>query len=288
MAKKFKIALIVLVLIGVSALITLFFVTHPVAVLDPKGMIAIKQRRLIITACLLMLIVVIPVLLMTWIFAWKYRASNKNAKYTPEWSHSYIAEVFWWGIPLVIVVFLAIITWTSSHALDPFKPIDRDKKPLKVQVVALQWKWLFIYPEQGVASINFMQLPEKTPIYFEITADAPMNSFWIPQLGGQMYAMPAMRSKLHLIADEKGTYKGLSSNISGTGFAGMTFVAKVTTEEDFNSWVSSVKQASSPLNFELYRDIAKPSSYNPVATYVLNQNDLFDQIVMKYHKPPKD
>ena len=215
----------------------------------------------------------------------RYRASQKKSKHTPDWEHNSIAECCWWGVPLVIVVILAVITWRSSHELNPYKPIDGDQKPLTIQVVALDWKWLFIYPEQGIATVNFVQFPEKTPISFEITADAPMNSFWIPQLGGQIYAMPAMRTRLHLIADEMGSYRGSSSNISGKGFAGMVFTAKSSSQEEFDEWVESVKQSSDHLTLEEYNQLAEPSEYNPVASYVLMQEDLFDQIIMKYIAP---
>ncbi len=285
MNKKFKVAIITLVLLGIVAGTVLFFCTQNIAVLNPKGMIAIKQRHLLITATWLMLIVVIPVIILTMAFAWKYRASNKSAKYTPNWEHNYIAECLWWGIPCVIIVVLGVITWKSSHDLDPFKPIDTGKKPLTVQVIALQWKWLFIYPEQGIATVNFVQFPEQTPINFEITADAPMNSFWIPQLGGQIYAMPAMRTKLHLIASEVGTFRGSSANISGTGFAGMVFSAKATTEEEFTQWVQSVGQSPNRMTLDTYNELVKPSEYNPVASYVLVDGDLFEQVLRKYYAP---
>lgn len=284
MKKKFKVILLILFFIGAFALSAIYISTHDIPVLNPKGMIGMKERDLIITASLLMLIVVIPVLVLTWFFAWRYRESNTKSRHAPDWEHNYIAEYCWWGIPLVIIVILAIITWKSSHELNPYKPIESDKKTLTIQVVALQWKWLFIYPEQGIATVNYVQFPEKTPVYFEITADAPMNSFWIPQLGGQIYAMPAMRTKLHLIADEIGSYRGVSSNLSGEGFAGMTFTAKATSQSDFDQWVQSTKSLK-PLSLSDYNQLVEPSSYNPVASYSLNQTDLFDQIVMKYMHP---
>jgi len=256
-------------------------------VLNPKGMIGLKESDLIITASLLMLIVVIPVFILTWFFAWRYRESNIKAKHAPDWEHNYVAEFCWWGIPFVIIVILAVITWRSSHELNPFKPIDTGKKPIAIQVVALQWKWLFLYPEQGIATVNYIQFPEETPVNFEITADAPMNSFWIPQLGGQIYAMPAMRSKLHLIANEKGTFRGVSANISGDGFAGMTFIAKATSQEEFDQWVQSVKQSPMQLNTESYNRLVEPTSYDPASFYQLAQPDLFDQILMKYMKPAR-
>lgn len=185
----------------------------------------------------------------------------------------------------MIIVILAVITWKTSHELNPFKPIVTHKKPVEIQAVALNWKWLFIYPEQGIATINLVQFPEKTPINFEITADAPMNSFWIPQLGGQIYAMPAMRSKLYLLANEQGSYTGRSSNISGKGFAGMVFTAKATSEEEFNEWVDSVKGSGKSLTMESYNELVEPSEYDPVSYYTLLDSDLFNKIIMKYMTP---
>lgn len=285
MKTKLKIFFSILILLGVLALLALFVSTHNVPVMEPKGMIGLKEKEIIITAALLMLIVVLPVYALTIWFCVRYRAGQKKSKHTPDWEHNSIAECCWWGVPFIIIVILAVITWRSSHELNPYTPIDGGQKPLTVQVVALDWKWLFIYPEQGIATVNFVQFPEKTPISFEITADAPMNSFWIPQLGGQIYAMPAMRTRLHLIADEMGSYRGSSSNISGKGFAGMVFTAKSSSQKEFDEWVESVKQSSDHLTLEEYNQLAEPSEYNPVASYVLMQEDLFDQIIMKYTAP---
>jgi cytochrome o ubiquinol oxidase subunit II len=285
MKKSFKVALTILLCLAACALTVMYISNHDIAVLNPKGMIGEKQRDLIITASLLMLIVVIPVFILTWAFAWIYREGNTKAKHHPDWEHNYIAEYCWWGVPIFIIAILAVITWRSSHELNPFRPIVTDKKPLTIQAVALQWKWLFIYPEQGIAVINFVQFPEKTPIRFEITSDAPMNSFWIPQLGGQIYAMPAMRSKLHLIANEPGSFRGCSANISGDGFAGMKFIAQSSSEEDFNQWVHTVRQSPKNLNLDEYQLLLTPSEFDPVAYYLLAQEDLFDRIIMKYMQP---
>lgn len=282
MNRTFKVAIVVLLFLAIIAGIGLYMVSHNIPVLEPKGMIAVKQRNLLITASLLMLIVVVPTLILTLVFAWKYREGSKGEKYTPNWDHSPIAEIFWWGIPCLIIIGLSVMTWQSTHELNPFKPIESDKKAITIQAVALQWKWLFIYPEQGIATVNFVQFPEQTPINFEITADAPMNSFWIPALGGQIYAMPAMRTKLYLIASEVGTYRGASANISGSGFAGMAFKAHSMTDADFESWVASVKQSGQPLGSSEYDQLVAPSEYNPIASYVLTQENLFDQILMKY------
>lgn len=285
MKKTFITILIILLVLGAGALLTLYIASHNIAVLEPKGLISGQERDLIVTCSLLMLVVVVPVLILTFVFAWKYRESNEKSKHTPDWEHNYIAEMCWWGVPFVIIVILAVITWKTSHELNPFKPIITEKKPVEIQAVALNWKWLFIYPEQGIATINFVQFPEKTPINFEITADAPMNSFWIPQLGGQIYAMPSMRSKLYLLANERGSYSGRSSNISGKGFAGMVFTAKSTSDEEFNEWVDSVSGSAKSLNMESYDELVKPSEYDPVSYYILSDKDLFNKIIMKYAAP---
>ncbi|MEI8300240.1 MAG: ubiquinol oxidase subunit II [Chlamydiota bacterium] len=285
MKKKFKIAILVLIFIGIAITTACFLTSEHVIVLNPKGMIGIKERKLLLFATGLMMIVVVPVFVFTLFFAWRYREGNKKAKYAPDWSYNHLAEILWWGIPFVIILILAIVTWKSSHDLDPYKPIDTGQKPIKIQVVALQWKWLFIYPEQGIATINFVQFPEKTPVNFEITADAPMNSFWIPPLGGQIYAMPAMVTQLHLIANEEGVFRGVSANLSGDGFAGMTFKAKASSQKEFNEWVRSVKRSDNQLNLKQYNQLVKPSAYHPEAFYLLKDMGLFNQIVMKYQTP---
>lgn len=273
-----------LIVLGLLALTWIYLDNTNIPVMEPKGIIAEKEKELIVVSFVLMLIVVIPVFTFLGLFAWRYRAGNRKtrAKYSPDWGDSLLAETIWWNIPFLIILLLAALTWKSSHELDPWQPIASEKKPVIIQVVALDWKWLFLYPEQGVAAINYMQFPEQTPINFEITADAPMNSFWIPQLGGQIYAMPAMRSKLHLMANEVGTFRGSSANFSGKGFAGMAFSAVATTQQDFEAWVQSVKQNSKPLSFAEYNLLVEPDENHPVTTYVLADTNLFDQILMKY------
>jgi cytochrome o ubiquinol oxidase subunit II len=282
MSKKYKIIFSVLLLIAVMWLSFLFVDLNKLAVLNPKGFIALKEFRLIVISTFMMLIVVVPVFIMTVFFAWKYHADNTKSKYRPDEDQNHLAEIIWWGVPFIIIGVLGVITWKSCIELDPFKPLQMNNKPLKIQVVALQWKWLFIYPEQKIATVNFFQFPEQTPINFEITADAPMNSFWIPELGGQIYAMPGMSSKLHLIADREGDFRGSSSNLSGTGFSGMVFTAKASSEADFNAWVESVKQSDQVLD---YSKVVEPSSYVPQAFYLLAEDGLYDQIVMKYMMP---
>lgn len=280
---KFTFFFLLSVALVLSAVLIEFAINS--VMLNPKGIVGLKERDLMIDSTLLMLIVVVPVLLMTFFICLKYRASNKGTVYEPYWDYDFLAEAVWWGFPFVIILILSVITWRSSHALDPFKPLASPVKPVNIQVVALQWKWLFLYPEQKIATVNYFQAPEKTPMNFEITADAPMNSFWIPQLGGQIYAMPGMKTKLHLIADEVGDFRGSSANLSGEGFAGMTFTAKSSSQEDFDAWVDKVKASPQILGWEEYEALAKPSSNHPQANYQLKDAGLFGQILMKYMAP---
>ncbi len=282
MKKTLLISLFSILFIFALSLSIFYIRSHDIPVLEPKGWIALQQKELIIVCSLLMSIVVIPVFMMTILFSWRYRAGKKGGEYQPEWGHSFLAECIWWGVPFVIIAALAWITWDSTHQLNPFKPIAAEVRPLKIQVVALDWKWLFIYPEEGIATVNYVQFPKETPLAFEITSDAPMNSFWIPALGGQIYAMPGMRTKLHLIATEEGEFRGSSSNISGTGFAGMVFQAVSTSRLEFDRWVSQVRRENRDLSQKSYNLLVQPSQYHPVTYYSIVEEGLFDQIVMKY------
>lgn len=287
---KKKLAFYMVLFIGAITLVTAaimlweFFFDKNFLVLQPKGMIATEERAILWTATFLMLIVVVPVFAIMFYVAWKYRESHPNTKYTPNLRDSVLAEIIWWGVPCIIIGILSVLTWVRTHELDPYAPLDKEKE-MTIQVVALQWKWLFIYPEHNIASVNFLQIPEKTPIHFDITSDAPMNSFWIPSLGGQMYAMPGMKTQLNLIADETGEYRGVSANISGKGFAGMKFVTKSSSQEEFVEWVAKMKTSPQALGMSQYGELAQPSENNPVAFYTLTDRDLFDQIVMKYMMP---
>lgn len=273
-------------LILAFAVVAMRYLLHTnIPVLEPKGIIGIKELHLIVFALLLSLIVVIPVFILLFSFAWRYREGNKSAKYSPELDHSNLAEALWWLIPSAIIVVLGTVAWTSSHQLDPSRPIASQTPQMTIQVVALDWKWLFIYPQQDVASVNYIQIPVNTPVDFEITSDTVMNSFWIPQLGGQIYAMPGMSTQLHLMADQTGSFNGLSANISGEGFAGMTFVTKATSEASFNAWVRQVKHSSHQLNLAAYAQLAKPSQNNPIAYYSTPQVGLYNTEVMKYMMP---
>jgi cytochrome o ubiquinol oxidase subunit 2 len=257
-------------------------------VFNPKGVVALAEMNLIVTTTLLMLIVVVPVFTLLAVFSWRYRASNTKAKYTPDWHSNKILETVWWTIPIVIIFIIAGITWTSSHELDPYKPIVSNVPPITIQVVALDWKWLFIYPEQNIATVNFVQFPKDTPVNFRITGDAPMNSFWIPQLAGQIYAMAGMDTKLHLIASESGEYAGVSANYSGFGFSGMKFIAKVSSKEEFDKWVKDVQQSPNALSLDEYNKLAKKSRNNVVAYYSSVAEKLYTTIIMKFMTPMKE
>lgn len=278
----------VILAIGASLLAIAFWWLHnqDIAVLNSQGVIADKEKSLIITATLLGMLVIIPVYILTIAIALKYREKNhRSKKYEPTWDHSRWLEGVWWAIPLIIIGILSVITWRSSYALDPFKPLQSTAAPVDVQVVALDWKWLFIYPEKGVASINEAHFPVNTPVRFSITSDSVMNSFWIPQLSGQIYAMPGMATELNVMARNTGRYQGSSANISGSGFAGMTFNAKAESQTAFNEWIKEAAGSKQNLTLGNYHELAKPSKNNTVALYSKVDKGLFDYIVMKYMAP---
>jgi cytochrome o ubiquinol oxidase subunit 2 len=278
----------VALILSVVAGAILFFQGVDVAVLNPQGEIADQQRAILIFASALSLIVVVPVYTLLAVFAWRYRATNKKAKYRPEWASNKLLESIWWGIPCVLILILAIVAWRTSHELDPYRPLESDTRPLEVQVVAMQWKWLFIYPEQQVASVNLLQVPEKTPINLTLTSDAPMNAFWVPSLGSQVYAMSGMSSKLHLIADNTGDYHGSSANISGEGFSDMAFTVRASSRDDFDNWVQATKASSGGLTMSSYEELARPGTIKQPVTYMLGDDGLYDKIIMKYMMPPAE
>ena len=209
--------------------------------LNNKGPVGQGQSNLMMTAIYLMLLVVIPSIVMALWFGWKYRASNKDADYKPTWAHSTTIEIVVWGVPVIIIGILAWLTWWGSHKYDPYRPLESDKAPLTIQAVAEQFKWIFIYPEQNIATVNEVRFPEQTPVSFKITSNFTMNSFFIPQLGGQIYAMAGMQTHLHLLADEPGIFRGFSANYSGYGFSQMRFKAHSVTEPEFAQWVADIK-----------------------------------------------
>jgi cytochrome o ubiquinol oxidase subunit II len=284
--KKHAFAVLALAIVGLLALLVWYLHDANIAVLNPKGPVAAKERSLLIFTALLSLVVIIPVFTMTIVIAWKYREGNTKAVYKPDWDRHRLAEFTWWAIPIVIISILGVVTWTSTYALAPYKSLASTNKPINIEVVALDWKWLFIYPQQNIATVNWAQIPVNTPINFEITSDTVMNSFWVPQLGGQIYAMPGMKTQLNLLASQAGSFNGSSANISGTGFAGMTFTVKASSNTAFNGWVHSVKRVSKPLNQTTYKQLAKPSEYNQVSYYSSAASNLYDTIILSYMVPP--
>ena len=292
MAKKsnrgYKIALLVSPVVVILVALVWYLHSHTIAVLEPAGQIAQKERQLMTVAILLSVIVVVPVYVMAVAIALKFRESNhesRKVKYTPDWDHSRLFESIWWGVPLVIITVLSVITWNSSHALDPFKPLASSQASVTVQVVALDWKWLFIYPEQHIASVNLVEFPTNVPVNFQLTSDAVMSSFWIPQLGSQIYAMPGMSTQLHLEADRNGSFYGSPANIAGTGFARMTFTAKSVSSADFNQWVNTARHASRQLDMSTYATLAQPNENYPVTLYAHVAAGLYNQVVEKYMGP---
>ena len=274
------------VFISVAILAVLYFVTNgrDIPVLNPKGLIANQERDLILLTFGLGMLIVIPVFILLFSIAWKYRASNTKAKYEPEMEGNKALEALWWGIPCAVILLLAIITAVSTHALDPYKPIQSQVKPVKIQVISLNWKWLFIYPDQGVATQNVLNIPKDTPIELTLTSDAPMNSFWVPSLAGQVYTMAGMSTKLHLMADEVGTYNGSSANISGDGFADMRFKVNSMNETDFTAWANREYNSNTIplLTTESYKKLAESSHDTNQVTYLLINKDLYNEVVMKY------
>lgn len=254
------------------------------ALLDPKGEIGVEQRSLILTAFGLMLIVVIPAILMAIGFAWKYRASNKDAKYSPNWSHSNKVEAVVWTVPILIILFLAVLTWKTTHSLEPSKPLVHDEDPITIEVVSMDWKWFFIYPEQGIATVNEIAFPANTPVRFKVTSNSVMNSFFIPRLGSQIYAMAGMQTNLNLIANEAGSYDGISASYSGKGFSGMKFKAIATPDRaTFDRWVAKAKQSSDTMDdMATFEKVAAPSEYNKVEYFSSVKPNLFVDVINKF------
>ena len=259
-------------------------------VLNPSGDIASQQSHLLAVATGLMLIIVIPVICMTVFFAYRYRATNQQATYAPDWDHSTRLELVIWGGPLLIIIALGLVTWITTHTLDPYRPLDRIKanqpvaanvRPITVEVVALDWKWLFIYPDLGIATVNELAAPVDVPITFKITASTVMNSFYIPALAGQIYAMPSMQTKLHAVINHPGVYDGFSANYSGAGFSKMRFKFKGMVPGDFDAWVESVKATNDNLTQEAYLRLEKPSIGNPVKHFGTVSPRLYDAVISR-------
>lgn len=274
-----------LVLVIISIALLFIASKYNIAVLNPQGIIADKQKSLLMFTLLLGVFVVVPVFIMLFLFAYRYRADRAEKKktvYRPDDEGNHLLEIIWWGIPIVIIIVLSILTWFSTHDLDPYKKLDSNKAPLRVQVVSLQWKWLFMYPDQRVASVNELRIPAGRPIEFEITADSPMSTFWVPSLGSQIYAMNGMTTRLSLEASNPGTYDGTNTNISGEGYSDMRFKVIATTDEEFDQWAKNAAQSNKHLDWTLYSQVAKPSRKQAVTYYMLHEPKLYDRIIAKY------
>ena len=263
-------------------------------VLSPAGDVAMQQRDVLLISVGLMLLIVVPVMVATGVFAWRYRAGNKDATYDPEFDHSTMLELGIWSAPLLIIIFLGALTWSSTHLLDPYRPIDRLKagrpvqagvKPLEVQVVALDWKWLFIYPELGIATINELAAPVDRPITFRITASSVMNSFYIPALAGQIYAMPGMETKLHAVLNQPGDFQGIAAHYSGAGFSDMKFRMYGLDASGFEQWVARAKADPRRLDAGLYQRLEKPTEKVPVMRFATVETGLFGKIVNRCVEP---
>lgn len=259
-------------------------------VLNPSGAIAEEQANLLIISTLLMLLIIVPVIVLIVVFAWRYRASNKDAPYTPDWDHSIQLELLIWSAPLLIIIALGALTWIGTHTLDPYRPLDvrqapRDLPPIEVQVVALDWKWLFIYPKQNIAVVNELAAPVDVPVRFKITASSVMNSFFIPALAGQIYAMPNMETTLHAVINRPGDYEGFSANYSGAGFNGMKFRFLGMSSADFERWVQKAKESGQELTRPGYIELERPSERDPVRRYGAVAPDLFDAVVNRCVDP---
>lgn len=259
-------------------------------VLHPAGDVAAQQGDLVVVATLLMLLIIVPVIVLTLLFAWRYRQGSRQADthYDPEWHHSTKLELVIWAAPLMIIIALGAITWITTHKLDPYRPLDRisaqkalpeNVKPLVVEVVSLDWKWLFVLPEQGIATVNELAAPVDRPIQFRLTSSSTMNAFYVPDLAGMIYTMPGMQTELNAVINRPGEFHGKSSHYSGAGFSGMTFKFLGMSEADFEQWVARAKAEGQPLTRQSYLSLARPSERHPVERFSTVEEGLFDRVM---------
>jgi cytochrome o ubiquinol oxidase subunit 2 len=265
--------------IGMAGILLAFPLTGCAGVLDPHGPVGASEKLILIDSLTVMLAIVVPVILATIGFAWWFRASNTRATYLPNWAFSGHLELIVWAIPTLVITFLGGIAWFGSHTLDPYAPLSSTTKPLEIEVVSLDWKWLFIYPDVGVATVNQLVVPAGTPVHFRLTSSGVMNSFFVPQLGSQIYTMAGMTSQLSLQADEVGAYDGLSAQFSGAGFADMRFTVKSVSADDYAKWIADAKTNGSTLDKAAYEALAKPSENVQPASYKAVDPSLFGAIV---------
>ncbi|MDL2342139.1 MAG: COX aromatic rich motif-containing protein [Patescibacteria group bacterium] len=271
---------------GLSAfglLIAMLLRGKNIAILDAKGTIASQQRGLIFYVLTVILAIAVPTVILLYFTAWRYRESHSTATYHPEAKTGKAFIVAIWALPTFVMLLLAIALVPATHKLQPNKALASSTPPITIQVMAMRWKWLFIYPDQQIATVNYVQIPKDVPIVFDLTADeAPMSSFWIPNLSGQLYAMTGHINRLNLMASENGDYRGRSAEINGAGFAGMQFTARVSSKQDFESWVDMTKQSASTLDKATYQTLVKPSENNAVTAFYPVDDSLYADTVMKY------
>ena len=263
-------------------------------ILDPVGPVGQAEKMILINSTAIMLAIIVPTMIATVAFAWWFRRGNKKATYRPDWEYSGAIELVVWGIPLLTIMLLGGITWIGSYALEPSKPLDSPVKPVRVEVVSLDWKWLFIYPEQGIATVNQLVVPAGTPVSYKLTSATVWNVFFVPQFGTMIYTMPRMTTRLHLQADRPGVYDGLSAHFSGDGFPGMQFKAQVLPPDQFAVWAQGAElhrlalllRQGQVLDGRAYTELTKPTSYVKPMTYGAVAPGLFDAIVANRATPP--
>jgi cytochrome o ubiquinol oxidase subunit II len=247
-------------------------------VLDPQGPVAAAERLILLNASAIMLVVVVPVIVLTLAFAWWYRASNARAAYQPDWSYSGHVELVTWSIPAMVVILLGAVAWIGSHQLDPARKLQSDATPMRIEVISLDWKWLFIYPDQRVAALNDLVIPVGIPVEFALTSATVMNSFFVPQLGSQIYTMPGMTTRLNLLAAHPGDYPGLSANFSGDGFSDMHFVVHAVPAAEFATWLTQTREAAPALDADAYSHLARPAGDAQARVYGSVDPNLFERI----------
>src|SRR5260370_28049299 len=250
-------------------------------VLDPHGSVGKAERVILYDSTAIMLAVVMLVIVLTQVFAWWFRARHNRARYRPDWEYSGRIEMIIWSIPALIVLFLGGIAWTGSHDLDPPLPLAESTPPLDIEVISLDWRWLFIYPQEGIASLNRLVVPAGVTLRFRLTSTSVMNSFFVPQLGSQIYAMPNMVTRLNLKADQPGTYEGLSAQFSGDGFSDMRFDLVSTDAEAFKDWISTTQAQGGVLHAGTFKELEKPANADGVQTYAQVSEGLFDKISLR-------
>ncbi|QTS83964.1 COX aromatic rich motif-containing protein [Coxiella endosymbiont of Amblyomma nuttalli] len=272
-----------LILIGLAGISLTGCHAIMTGMLKPEGMISVEEKNIFFDSLALMLIVVIPVFIMSFSFILRYRLGKSTSDYRPNWGHSILLETIWWSVPCAVILVLGVMTWIMTHKLDPYRRIDIPGKSLLVQVIALPWKWLFIYPEQNIATVNYLEIAKGQQVEFQLTNDnVPMSAFFIPQLGSQIYTMAGMQTQLHLVALKDGTYVGLDSQFNGDGFSSMHFTVKVVEPNKLQDWFMKIKQSKRSLTVPVYENLIQPSINEPVHYYSAIIPKLFPEIIMKY------